>query len=97
MQRQAVPPWFHPVRLSSVAASESAPPNNARQRTRAKSARAAELRRVCQAWHRTSEVQVLVPGIRGAEGEEQGKGVHREVGSGGSPIQTCGATNRNRI
>jgi hypothetical protein len=24
--------------------------------------------RVCQAWHRTSEVQVLVPGMRGAEG-----------------------------
>ena len=25
-------------------------------------------RRVCQAWHRTREVQVLVPGDRGAEG-----------------------------
>jgi hypothetical protein len=52
--------------------------------------------RVCQAWHRTSEVQVLVPGMRGAEGEEQGQGVHREVGSGGSPIHTRGATHRNR-
>ena len=29
-----------------------------------------------------------MPGIRGAEGEEKGKGVHREVGSGGSPIHT---------
>jgi len=25
-----------------------------------------ETGRVCRAWHRTSEVQVLVPGIRGA-------------------------------
>ena len=49
-----------------------------------------------QAWHRASEVNVLAPGIRGAEGEEKGKGVHREVGSGGSPIQTRGATHRNR-
>jgi hypothetical protein len=24
--------------------------------------------RVCQAWHRTSEVKVLAPGSRGAEG-----------------------------
>jgi len=30
--------------------------------------RAGDASRVCQAWHRTSEVQVLVPGIRGAEG-----------------------------
>jgi hypothetical protein len=30
---------------------------------------------VCQAWHRASEVKVLVPGDRGAEGEDQGKGV----------------------
>jgi hypothetical protein len=66
------------------------------QPTRRKT-RAAEAARVCQAWHRTSEVQVLVPGMRGAEGEEKGKGAHREVGSGGSPIHTCGATHRNRI
>ena len=26
--------------------------------------------RVCRAWHRTSEVQVLVPAVRGAEGTE---------------------------
>jgi hypothetical protein len=58
--------------------------------------RAAELSRVCQAWHRTSAVHVLVPGIRGAEGSEKGKGVHREVGSGGSPIHRRGATHRNR-
>jgi Predicted metal-binding integral membrane protein (DUF2182) len=42
---------------------------------------AAELGRVCQAWHSTSEVPVLVPGIRGAQGQEKGKGIHREVGS----------------
>ena len=37
--------------------------------------RAAQPERVCQAWHRTSEVKVLAPGDRGAEGEEKGKGV----------------------
>jgi hypothetical protein len=31
--------------------------------------------RVCQAWHRACGVQVPTPGIRGAEGEEKGKGV----------------------
>jgi hypothetical protein len=31
--------------------------------------------RVCQAWHRTSEVEVLVPGMRGAEGSLKRKGV----------------------
>jgi hypothetical protein len=36
--------------------------------------RAAQLWRVCQAWHRAHGVEVPVPGIRGAEGEEQGKG-----------------------
>jgi hypothetical protein len=30
--------------------------------------------RVCQAWHRTNGVQVPVPGVSGAEGEEKGKG-----------------------
>jgi hypothetical protein len=29
---------------------------------------------VCQAWHRTHGVEVPVPGVSGAEGEEQGKG-----------------------
>jgi hypothetical protein len=42
-----------------------------------KLAAAAHVKRVCQAWHSTSEVQGLGPGKRGAEGEEQGKGVHR--------------------
>jgi hypothetical protein len=37
--------------------------------------RAADAGRVCRAWHRTSEGQVLVPGVREAEGEEQGQGV----------------------
>jgi hypothetical protein len=58
---------------------------------------AAHRERVCQAWHRTHGVEVPVPGISGAEGEEKGKGVHREVASGGSPLHTCGATSRNRI
>jgi hypothetical protein len=52
---------------------------------------------VCQAWHRTHGVEVPVPGLSGAEGEEKGTGVPREVASGGSPIHTCGATHRNRI
>jgi len=26
------------------------------------------MRRVCRAWHRTREVKVLLPSIRGAEG-----------------------------
>jgi len=29
---------------------------------------AAECRRVCRAWHRACEVEVLTPGIRGAKG-----------------------------
>jgi len=36
---------------------------------------AAELQRVCRAWHRASEVRVLAPGVSGAEGKEKGKGV----------------------
>jgi hypothetical protein len=36
---------------------------------------AADLKRVCRAWHRTYEVNVLGPGIRGAAGKEKGKGV----------------------
>ena len=38
-------------------------------------ARAADLGRVCRAWHRACEVEVLTPGISGAEGKEKGKGV----------------------
>lgn len=33
------------------------------------------LKRVCQAWHVTSWVQVPWPGLRRAEGKEKGKGV----------------------
>jgi hypothetical protein len=33
------------------------------------------LSRVCRTWHRTHGVQVPVPGVRAAEGEEKGKGV----------------------
>ena len=36
--------------------------------------RAAQARRVCQAWHRTHGMEVPVPGMRGAGGEAQGKG-----------------------
>ena len=31
--------------------------------------------RVCRAWHRTYGVKVPMPGFRGAEGKEKGKGV----------------------
>jgi len=41
-------------------------PNNSMQRTALRAAADAE--RVCQAWHRASEVKVLAPGDRGAEG-----------------------------
>ena len=37
--------------------------------------KAAERTRVCRAWHRASEVGVLTPGVRGAEGKEKGKGI----------------------
>jgi len=62
-------------------------PNPSIERThnRLRRLRSAHVKRVCQAWHRTSEVKVLVPGDRGAEGEEKGQGAHHEVGSGGSP------------
>ena len=39
--------------------------------------RAAQFERVCRAWHRANGVQVPVPGVRGAEGEEKDKGVPR--------------------
>jgi len=51
--------------------------------TRARAARPPHLERVCQAWHRRSEVKVLAPGDRGADllargaqarGEEKGQG-----------------------
>jgi hypothetical protein len=41
-------------------------------------------------------VKVLVPGIRGADGEERAKGACHEDESGGSLIHTCGAMHRNR-
>lgn len=36
--------------------------------------------RVCQAWHRTSEVKVLAPGSRGAEGQEKDRGSIMRLG-----------------
>lgn len=44
------------------------PASNLALRGTRRKRRAPELRRVCQAWHRTSEVKVLAPGSRGAEG-----------------------------
>src|SRR5262245_45359499 len=46
--------------------------------------------RVCQAWHRTSAVQVLVPGISGADGEEQGKGITVRWGLEEAPSTRAG-------
>ena len=52
-------------------------PNNALQVTSGplRVPAAPERRRVCRAWHRTHGVQVPVPGVSAAEGEEKGKGV----------------------
>ncbi len=36
---------------------------------------AADPGRVCRAWHVTCGVEVPMPGVSGAEGEEKGKGV----------------------
>jgi hypothetical protein len=47
-------------------------------------------RRVCRAWHRTSEVKVLVPGVREAEGEEKGKGVVARRGLKEAPSKRAG-------
>lgn len=49
---------------------EAKMPNKTLHRTAIprRSIAAGELWRVCRAWHLTSEVQVLVPGIRRAEG-----------------------------
>ena len=43
--------------------------------TRCAASPARHWRRVCRTWHRTSGVQVPVPSVRAAEGEEKGKGV----------------------
>ncbi len=40
-----------------------------------KEPRASEAHRVRRAWHKTYEVQVLVPGFRRAEGREEDKGI----------------------
>ena len=58
---------------------------------------AADAGRVCQAWHRSSGVEVPVPGYRGAEGKEQGKGVIVRWGLEEAQSKMRGATNRNRI
>jgi len=63
---------------------------------------AGELGRVCRAWHRACGVEVPMLGefiLSETEGRSrrqgEGQGRHREVGSGGSPIQNCGLMNRN--
>ncbi len=43
-------------------------PNKAIRVGRRKKRGASQLRRVCRAWHLTSQVKVLIPGIRRAEG-----------------------------
>jgi len=62
--------------------------------------------RVCRAWRTTSGVEVLGPGIRGAEGKEKGKGVVARRGleeaqskDAGRPVcvRTHRQANRNRI
>jgi hypothetical protein len=45
---------------------EAASFNNSMQRTALRAA--ADDERVCRAWHQTSQVKVLIPGIREAEG-----------------------------
>jgi hypothetical protein len=53
-------------------------------------AAAPHVKRVCRAWHRTSEVKVLVPGVREAEGEEKGKGVVARRGLKEAPSKRAG-------
>jgi hypothetical protein len=46
--------------------------------------------RVCRAWHRASEVQVLAPSVRAAEGEEKGKDVTARWGLEEAPSKDAG-------
>jgi hypothetical protein len=46
--------------------------------------------RVCRAWHRTYGVKVPVPGFRGAEGKEKGKGVVVRRGLEEAQSETAG-------
>jgi hypothetical protein len=63
-------------------------PNKALQPTALRAA--AELSRVCRAWHRASEVKGLAPGVRAAEGEEQGQGVTARWGPQEAPSKEAG-------
>jgi hypothetical protein len=45
---------------------------------------------VCRAWHRTYGVKVPVPGFRGAEGKEKGKGVVVRRGLEEAQSETAG-------
>ena len=52
--------------------------------------------RVRQAWRVTSSVKVRWPGLQSRR-QGEGQGRRREAGSEGSPIQSCGTMNKNRI
>ena len=59
-------------------------------------ARRPSLPRVRRAWRVTSSVKVRWPGMQSRR-QGKGQGRRREAGSEGSPIQSCGAMNKNRI
>lgn len=61
-----------------------------------KPAPAAHVERVRRAWRVTSSVKVRWPGLQSRR-QGEGQGRRREAGSEGSPIQSCGAMNKNRI
>jgi hypothetical protein len=63
---------------------------------RDKAAPAGYVRRVRQAWRVTSSVKVRRPGLQSRR-QGEGQGRRREAGSEGSPIQSCGTMNKNRI
>ena len=52
--------------------------------------RAAQAQRVCRAWHRASQVKVLAPGVRAAEGEEKGQGTTARWGLEEAPSKDAG-------
>jgi hypothetical protein len=50
-------------------------PNHPLERTRHTAAAPLSFVRVCRTWHRANGVQVPVPGVSAAAGEEKGQGV----------------------
>jgi hypothetical protein len=51
---------------------------------------AGEFERVCRTWHRTNGVQVPMPGVSAAEGEEKGQGVTARWGLEEAPSKDAG-------